>query len=196
MLVVGPIRKEALPADRRHSIPNTDKVGGGTGLSANLGRVTRLERSYTGVPGRIRVGHTERVEAAHGRLRQLAQSRRIEIEVLATRLLGWDSADFEHMRDTARRISPAAEAQQVDAVIWSPDADNRDVAVDDLLGQAKAEHLAHIVGCAIHHGVMERLGRADTGDVESHLFGGIDDRVRPGTGRAIELIDVGAALVR
>lgn len=77
--------------------------------------------------------HPEPVDARNGLLGDPPQRLRIEADGFTARLVPWNTADLEDVRQTPRRVGAAAEAEKIDAVAWLPYADERDVAIDNLL---------------------------------------------------------------
>src|SRR5262245_34856967 len=68
------------------------------------------------------------------------------------------AAVLEHAADAAHGVGAAAEAEEVNAVAWLPDANDLGVAVDDVLGDAEAGCLAQQVVDAAKRRDLDGLG--------------------------------------
>ena len=107
-----------------------------------------------------------------------------------------NAAELEHVCETSGRVGPAAEAEQIDAVSRLPHADDRHIAVDDFRRDSEPEHLLNGLLETVPAVVVPRRRRSDARNVERELLLGVDDRVRTRPRRPVQLVDVGAALVR
>src|SRR5688572_21164455 len=109
-----------------------------------------------------------------------------------------NAAQRDHGAEAAHGVGTAAEAEQENAIVRPAIADQGGVAIDDVAGEAEAGCLAdqiveEVPGRAEH--AASAFAGADAGIVERVLLGRVDRGIRAATRRAIQLVDVAAALV-
>ena len=107
-------------------------------------------------------------------------------------------AQRDHGAEAAHGVGAAAEAEQENAIVGPAIADQGGVAIDDVAGEAEAGCLAdqvveEVPGRAEH--AARAFAGADAGIVERVLLGRIDRGIGPASRRAVQLVDVAAALV-
>src|SRR5262249_40439850 len=109
------------------------------------------------------------------------------------------AAKSEYATDAANRVGAAAKSEQIDAIPGTPLVNDLSITVDDIFGDAQPLRLAHEISApsdpADLYAIVIRR-RSKTGIVESHLGGGINGRIWPAAGRAVQLVYIAAPLVR